>query len=169
MTFRARYRFILLSPLQIEKGTALEITLPDLPLVAIELGAEAHPVGHWAIAKMDGFENEEEARKAGQRLGAALLVAGAVTRLGIDIGFSQSTLQLHSDIHKAVRGQTGRELRFETHGLMVYEKDTVQIVGMDARGTALIGPEAFKERLSNWIEPSSVRDQRLWHRNEGMI
>src|SRR4051812_20893002 len=38
---------------------------------------------------------------------------------------------------------------------MVYEKNTVGIVGMQARGSALISPHAFEERLGSWIDLSS--------------
>jgi hypothetical protein len=160
MTYCARYRFKLISPLQIDKGRPLELAIPGFATVTFEMGEEAYPVGHWVTAKIDGFTTEDEARKAGQQLGDTLLVVGALTKLGIDIGFSRSTLQFHPDIHKAVREKTGQELRTETHGLMVYEKDTVRIVGMQARGSALIGATAFEERLSNWIKPSSALTER---------
>ncbi len=148
MTFRCRYRFKLLSPLHAEKGTPLDLTVPGLGVVTFELGEEAHPVGHWVVAKIDGFATEDEARQAGQRLGDVLLIVGAVTRLGIDVGFSRSTLQFSEAIHAAVREQTGRELRTETHGLMVYKKDSVSIVGMEARGSVLIAPQVLEGRLA---------------------
>jgi len=160
MTFCARYRFKLLSPLQIEKGTPLDVTIPGLPEVTFEMGDEAHPMGHWVTARMDGFETEDEARKAGQQLGDTLLVVGAVTKLGIDVGFSRSTLHFSKEIHAAVREKTGRELRTETHGLMVYEKDKVTIMGLQARGSALICSQEFEKRLAHWIKPSSALTER---------
>ncbi|WP_434618605.1 hypothetical protein [Tabrizicola sp. M-4] len=160
MTYCARYRFKLLSPLQIDKGRPLELAFPGFATVTFEMGEEAYPVGHWVTAKIDGFTTEDEARKAGQQLGDTLLVVGAVTKLGIDIGFSRSTLQFHPDIHKAVREKTGRELRSETHGLMVYEKDTVGIIGMQAHGSVLISPNAFQERLNDWLRPSPLTERQ---------
>jgi hypothetical protein len=124
------------------------------------MGEEAYPVGHWVTAKIEGFDTEYEARKAGLQLGDTLLIVGAVTKLGIDIGFSRSTLQFSKEIHQAVREKTGRELRTEIHGLMVYEKDTVGIVGMQAQGSVLIGTKAFEERLCDWIKPSTALTER---------
>lgn len=160
MTYCARYRFKLLSPLQLEKGRQLELAIPGLAMVTFEMGEEAYPVGHWVTAKIDGFANEDQARKAGQQLGDTLLVVGAVTKLGVDLGFSRSTLQFSAEIHKAVRERTGKELRTETHGLMVYERNTVGIIGMQARGSVSISTTAFEERLSNWIRTSSPLSER---------
>jgi hypothetical protein len=109
---------------------------------------------------MSGFPTEEEARTAGQRLGDALLVVGAVTKLGIDIGFSQSTLQFGAAVHAAMTASTGRELRAETHGLMVYEEDTVIIVGMNAQGHVLLAPQALEERLTTWVGATATLTER---------
>lgn len=160
MTYCARYRFKLLSPLQIERGRPLELAIAGFAAVTFEMGEEAYPVGHWVTAKIDAFTTEDQARRAGQQLGDTLLVVGAVTKLGIDIGFSRSTLQFHPDIHKAVREKTGQELRTDTHGLTVYEKDTVGIIGMQARGSVLMSPTAFQERLNDWLRPSPLTERQ---------
>lgn len=160
MTFRARYRFKLVSPLDIKNGAPLNVTLPDLPVVTFEMGEEAHPAGHWVIATIDGFETENEARKVGRQLGDTLLVVGAVMKLGIDIGFSRTTQHFSKAVHDAVRAKTGRELRTETHGLMVYEKNTVNILGMQARGSVLIGSQVFAELLDRWTKPSLGLSER---------
>jgi len=161
MSYRARYRFKLLSPIQGAKRSILELIVPGLPSVPFEMGEEAFPVGHWATAKVDGFATVEEAREAGQRLGDTLLIVGAVAQLGIDIGFSRSTLQFGVAVHEAVREQTGRELRAETHGLMIYEKGTVKIIEMQARGSVLISAESFEENLAYWIKmPRTVTERQ---------
>lgn len=160
MTYCARYRFKLLSPLELEKGTLLDVSIPDFSAVTFEMGDEAYPMGHWVTAKINGFETEDEARKAGQKLGDTLLVVGAISKLGIDIGFSRSTLQFSAAIHEAVTKDTGRELRPETHGLMVYKKDTVSIIGFQARGSVLIGTQRFEESVAKWINPISALTER---------
>ncbi len=160
MTYCARYRFKLLSPLQIDKGTPLNVTLPGLAVVTFEMGEQAHPVGHWVTAKIDGLATEAEARKAGQMLGDALLVVGAVAKFGIDIGFSRSTLQFAEVVHAAFREKTGKKLLSEMHGLMTYKKDAVTIIGMQAQGSVLIAPRAFEDRFFEWIKQSSVLTER---------
>jgi hypothetical protein len=56
---------------------------------------------------------------------------------------------------------TGRELRAETHGLMVYEEDTVSIVGMNAQGSDLLAPQALEERLTMWVGATGALTERL--------
>src|SRR3954454_16758898 len=148
MSYCARFRFKILSALQIPDGESLTLTIPRLPPATLEMGQDAFPFGKWAILKMTGFATENEARQAGEWLGNTLLIVGAITKLGIDVGFSRSTLQFSADLHTAMNAQSGRVLRAETHGLMVYEEDTVSIVGVNAQGSVLLGPDALQERLT---------------------
>ena len=161
MTFCARYRFMLLTPLQLDKGEPVDLAIPGLPPVTFEMGQEAHPVGHWAIAQIGGFATEEEARTAGRRLGDMLLVVGAITKLGVDVGFSRpSKMGFGEAVRAAVRKETGKELQGETHGLMVYEEGAVALMHFQARGSALISADAFEKRLGDWAEPSSDLTER---------
>src|SRR5271166_6227526 len=162
MTYCSRYRFMLLTPLQVNKGTPVDVAIPGLPSVTFEMGEEAYPVGHWAIAQIGGFATEEEASKVGRRLGDILLVVGAVTKLGIDVGFSRpSTVQFGEAVRAAIRKETGEELRGETHGFMVYEEEgAVAFMNFQARGSVQISAGAFEERLGNWAEPSSGLTER---------
>ncbi len=161
MTYCSRYRFTLLTPLHVDKGKPVDVAIPGLPAVTFEMGEEAYPVGQWAIARIGGFATEEEARKVGQRLGDILLVVGAVTRLGIDVGFSRlSMIRFGEAARAAVRKETGEELRGETHGLMVYEEGAVAFVHFQARGSVLISADDFEKRLGNWAEPSSGLTER---------
>src|SRR5207253_121623 len=98
------------------------------------------------------FKNEDEARVAGRLLGDTLLVAGAVARIGVDIGFSRSTLQFSEEVHAAVKKETGLELRAETHGLMVYEEDSISIAGVNAHGTVFLAPNMLEQNLKDWID-----------------
>ncbi|WP_201841395.1 hypothetical protein [Microvirga zambiensis] len=160
MTYCARYRFKILSAVQIPDGEALTITVPGLLPATLEIGLDAYPFGKWAVLRMSGFATEEEARIAGRRLGDTLLVTGAVTRMGIDIGFSRSTLQFSAAIHAAVKAESGKELRAETHGLMVYEEDAVAILGMNAQGSVLIAPQVLEDRLTTWVAASAGLTER---------
>lgn len=117
-------------------------------------------MGQWIVAKIEGFESEEQARNAGRQLGDALLIAGAAAKLGIDVGLDRSTIRFSDEVHDAVRTESGRELRPEVHGLMVYEKDTVTIVGIDAQGSSTIKTQALEERLSEWIHCAGTLTER---------
>ncbi len=149
MGYCARYRFKILQPIEIPDPGFVTITIPGLTAARLEIEHEAYPLGHWAILTMAGFETEAEARLAGQRLGDVLLVVGAVKDLGIDVGFSRPpTLQFSTRVHAAVKDATGRELRAEVHGLMVYEQDTIAPIGMHARGQVLLSPSDLENRLA---------------------
>ncbi|MGO4339699.1 hypothetical protein AB4037_32905 [Labrys sp. KB_33_2] len=160
MTYRARYRFKILSALQVPDGESLTFAIPGLPPATLEMGEDAFPFGKWAILKMSGFTTEDEARRAGQQLGDTLLIVGAVTKLGIDIGFSLSTLRFSAEIHGAAKSKTGKDLRAETHGLMIYEEDTVSIVGMTAQGSVLLTADALEERLTAWVGTTGTLTER---------
>ncbi|BBK34116.1 hypothetical protein EDC65_3951 [Stella humosa] len=160
MTYCARYRFKLLSPIQIEKGVPLDLKIPGFSAATVQMGEEVHPIGHWATINIPGFASESEARQAGERLGDALLVVGAVTKFGIDLGMSRSTLQFSDAVCKAVRTETGKSLRSEVHGLMVHEQGAVRIVGMHGRLQGLISLSAFEARLASWACLSSQLTER---------
>jgi hypothetical protein len=150
MSYCFRYRVKMLTPPQIDDGNAITLELPELPLATATVKDDAHPAGKWVIFKACGFETEEAARLAGEQFGDTLLVAGALTKLGIDVGFNRSTLQFSKVIHEAARQAGGRELRAETHGLMTFGKNMVQIRGIDARGSATVSREALQDSLTNW-------------------
>lgn len=57
-----------------------------------------------------GFATEEDAKSAGESLGEALTIVGALERLGIDVGLSQPTLQFSEAVRDAVLKQAGKEL-----------------------------------------------------------
>ncbi|MER9740890.1 hypothetical protein [Mesorhizobium sp. M0187] len=160
MAYCARCRFKILTPLQIAEGASLTVTIPGCPPAVIDVGPDAYPSGQWIVIRMDGFETEDEAFKAGTQLGDVLSIVGAVTRLGIDIGFSRPTLQFSEHVHAAIKAESGKQLRTETHGLMVYEKDAVTIVGMEARGRSTIASDAFVQRLEEWGHATKQLTQR---------
>ena len=160
MTYCARYRFKILSAVQIPDGDPVTVAIPELPPATLHVGPDALPFGQWAVLKMSGFATEEDAWIAGRRLGDTLSVTGALTRMGIDIGFSRSTLQFGAAVHAAVSAKRGKALRPETHGLMIYEEHAVVIAGMSGRLTALIAPRALEERLTKWASASAGLTER---------
>ena len=54
MTYRARYRFKILSAVQIPDGQSLTITLPGFPPATLEMSQDVYPFGKWAVLKMSG-------------------------------------------------------------------------------------------------------------------
>jgi hypothetical protein len=150
MSYCFRYRVRMLVPVKSDGGDAVTLELPELPSLTATVSDDAYPAGRWVIFKACGFETDEAARLAGEQFGETLLVAGALTKLGIDLGFSRSSLQFSKAVHEAVRQVSGRELRTETHGLMTFEENTIQIIGLHARGSTTLSNDAFENQLKSW-------------------
>jgi hypothetical protein len=162
MTYRCRCRFILLSPLAVDNGQPVDVVIPGFPSVTFEMVGEAPPIGHWAIAQIGGFATEEEASGAGRRLEDMLLVVGAVTGLGVNVGLSRPSKAQWSDAARArVREQFGEDLQWETHGLTVYDEGyPVSFTAAQFVLNVKIPADDFEKRLRDWAEPSSGLTER---------
>lgn len=147
MPYCARFRFKLLPQLQLDASTTAVLNVPGFPSAELKIANDASLHGHWAIITIRGFKTKHEAVVAGQKLGDTLSLMGALTRIGIDTGFSRSTLQFSREVHAALEATTGETLRSETHGLMVFEENATRIVGMSATGSLLLNPAVFEEHL----------------------
>ena len=163
MAFCARLRFKILSRLNLKEGSQLSFSLPDIPNLSFEMSGAAFPFGYWVTAFTRGHETEATARSAGERLADALAMMGAVDKLGLDLGFSKSTLGFSAALHDQIRKVTGKELRPETHGLMVYEEDGVQIVGFEACAEVLTDPATLERHLCIWADLAGGVSERQRH------
>lgn len=160
MVYTARYRFKILSALKIDVGAQHTAQIAGLPPVLFEVDSEAFPMGHWITARMRDFASEIEAEEAGRRLGNALRIAGAIHKIGIDIGFDRSTLQFSRSFQAQVEAASGRSLLTDTHGLMTYRTGTVNIVGLNARGSSLFDPKVFSDYVAQWVPHSAKLSER---------
>lgn len=151
MTYCFRYRVRMGTPPQIETDKHITLDMPGFPVVKVSVQGAASGVGTWVVYKGCGFDTEAAARHAGMLFGEALLLAGSVGKLGVDIGFSRSTLQFSEQIHEAVWRVSGQELRGEMHGLMTFEEDTLCIFGLNAHASVRTSREALQNHLAPWI------------------
>lgn len=141
-------------------GRSTVLELPDFPPLEIFIQHNVSPVGTWVIFKCCQFDSEDEARKAGHLFRDALLIVGAIGRLGVDIGHDRQTLSFSKKIHEGVWQVSKQELRAEMHGLMIYEKGTVAIIRMEARGTVSTGLSALQGQLALWLDKLTVLTER---------
>jgi hypothetical protein len=148
------------TPPDIKPGMKDTLTLPALPDTIVEVVGPAHPMGTWVTFRAWGFDTEDAARAAGEKLGDALTMVGAIEKLGIDLGFSRSTLRFSQDVLDAMRRVDGRETRTEVHGLMTYQKDTVRIIGTDARGSATIATGQLQSHVARWLPGATPLTER---------
>ncbi|KCZ88019.1 hypothetical protein HJA_10570 [Hyphomonas jannaschiana VP2] len=84
---------------------------------------------------------------------------GAVGRLGVDVGFSRSTLQYGEEIHKIIREQFELELRSEVLGLMIYEDGNAAIMGMSASVVVETDLAPLETGMRHWYSISDQMNQ----------
>lgn len=106
------------------------------------------------------YPTEDAAREAGDRLLDALLISGALGYLGIDVGTSTATLSFGKMIHDAIRKDTGRELRADLWGMMVYENDTVEIRGVHMEAFTSTSAQSLATHLTKWCEARTTMTDR---------
>lgn len=160
MPYTARLRVRMLTPPEIADGYAVLAQIVGLGDVQIELQPEDPEPGRWVVFKMTSFATLEEATRAGKRLSDTAVLTGAIHRLGVDAGFSRSTASFSKEVREQIFANTGRDLRTETHGLMVYEEGTVQIVGISGYGKSSCKADALEINLSAQCAFSSALTDR---------
>lgn len=138
---------------KIPEGGTASLILPGFPVVVVSKSEAAPGLRTWVSFKCCGFATAMEAQIAGQKFGDALSATGAIDKLGVDVGFSRSTLQFSNEIHDSVRRTSGRELRAETHGLTTWEEGTVVCIGLNVHAFCTISPEAFETHVAEWCKP----------------
>jgi ribosomal protein S13 len=109
---------------------------------------------------MRGFANEALADAAGRQLAAGLLASGALGNLGIEVGFDRASLQFSASVQDEVLKKTGRELRGDYFGLMVYRQDSVTIATLEAHGFASTSAQSIQEHLTRWAGFGSTMSER---------
>jgi len=145
-------------PLQIVDPVLLN--LPGFrPLELVQL-SDGRGTPGWFAIKACGFETEIAAREEGKRFGAALLLAGAIEQVGIDMGFDRSDMTFFEGFRSATKRSTGRELLADVHGLMTFEQDTVAIAWQEMMFRVTLSVEGFQGRLATWLNYSRVTDRQ---------
>jgi hypothetical protein len=161
MSMCFRYKVRMATLVEIPEGGTATLVLSDFPEVIVSKFQAGSASITWVIFQCCGFATAEAAQVAGQRFGDILSTAGVLARLGIDIGFSRSTLQFRDEVHEAFRRQMGRELRADTHGLTTHEEGTVITTGLDARGSGTIPPKHLEMSMAEWCKPALSLTERL--------
>ncbi len=152
LPFCFRYRVRMAIPPQVSGDDQVALCFPGLPRIDFSVQTdESSLIGKWVIFRCCGFQTRELADSAGQKFGDALLASGATNKYGIDIGLSRTTTQWSTEIHEAIKRETGRDLRADVHGLMTYEKDSVSIWKVNGRLSATVALKQFNDCLAVWL------------------
>jgi hypothetical protein len=114
----------------------------------------------WLVAMSTGYSTEEDAGQCGETFRNALLLAGALTRLGVDCGFDKQTQFYSREILDGIRKSTGITPRVSFHGLDVYEDDSVSHIGIRMVGNSLIDPLQLQRSLSNYAQIEATLSER---------
>lgn len=159
MPYCFRYRVRMCTPPKADADTEFVLNLPGFPDVNVSVIGTAHPIGSWVKFCACGYASEDAARNAGAKLGEALAMAGAVEKLGIDLGFSRTTQQFSKEVLDAMRSVDGKETRTEMHGLMVYEGQ-INVVGLNIRGDSTIDQARLSDHLRRWLAEANPLTER---------
>ncbi len=113
---------------------------------------------HTFIAR--GFPSEESAKSAGECFTKAVQMYGAITHLGVDVGFNRSAAEFGQNTKDIIREKFDRELRSETLGLMIYKNDSVAIVGINTNLTIEAPIDPLEAGLKDWYSVSEHLSER---------
>lgn len=130
--------------------TEFTLSIAGFPEIETAIIGPAYPSGTWVKFVARKFENENKAQAAGELLGDALAMTGAIDMLGIDLGFSRSTVQYSDQVREAMQRAAGREVRSEVHGLMTYE-GRINIVATEMRGSSTVDCSHLERQLNRWL------------------
>jgi len=162
-TYGLRLRFNLPSDSSIEvKSTELELLrLADgRPLTLHALSADSIAECAKLSVRAGGFASEEEARAYAQRVRNALLICGATTQIGIDVGQDKAT----SRVGKALRARwrkEGKRLLDDVHGTSVFPEDRpVRFISARARVVRGYGAEKFVGQFRRAFEAAPELSSR---------
>ena len=149
-TYRYRIRFFVhfVGVIQQEQKF-FEFELPNgeiLKLICVD--EDEISKGKEFILSSGGFQSEEEARLRGAKIKTALLVSGAVLRIGIDAGKDIASARMSTHVKERIFEEHGVKIIDNVHGLSVYsEKDPVQTFSMSAVG--LVSPASAVDFLAS--------------------
>lgn len=168
MTYTTRLRARLLAGLFFPEGDRISVSgmppievaatpaSPEDAFVAREMGG---PMDYTFIAR--GFATEEEAQNAGERLRDALLLAGALEGVGVDVGSGPPTLSFSQAVQDAMsKASGGRAILSDGLGLTVYQNDSVQFIGAKAYGTVSHDVRWLGHKLEGWLASATMLSER---------
>lgn len=154
-TYGLRLRFNLPSDSNIqEKSTELELLqLPDgRPLTLHALSADSIADCAKLSVRAGGFASEQEARACAQRVRNALLICGAITQIGIDVGQDKAASRLGDAVRDRWRKE-GKRLLDDVHGISVFPEDLpVRFVSGWARVVRGLRAEEFVGQFRRALE-----------------
>lgn len=121
----------------------------------------------WVIFGSGGFETEELAREAGERLKDAVLIAGLACRLGIDVGNDTPSAWVQEEFARA-NGFLNADERLvqNIHGLtIVIDDDKNRTLVVEGAGRVLASPDKLSEAL---VELGAEPHENLRGANAGV-
>lgn len=129
---------------------------PEEDFAARALG---RPMNYTFIAR--GFPTEDEAQHAGERVRDALLLAGALDGIGVDVGSRAPTLDFSKAAKDAMsKAVGGRAILSDGLGLTVYEDGTAQFIGATAYGTVSHDVRWLGMKMSDRFESAKRLTER---------
>jgi len=156
-SFRLRVR---MATAPLFEGEPIVLTFPRFSEVSVSYERDDARLGKWVIFTAGGYFDEAGAISAGQQFSNALVLAGAIGRVGVDMGYNRSTLRFSKQVHEAVKEIDGAELRAEVHGLTTFEEGAVQFISMSATATVSSPTGALNGMIAVWLDLGIILTER---------
>lgn len=114
----------------------------------------------WFVAHSAGYATEQEARDQGEIFRTALILSGALNRLGIDCGFDKKTLSFSPELMKAMEAVGPTRISF--HGLDVFEDNGPVYLEFKAKGSVLVDKTQLETHIGdNALLGASLTERQL--------
>jgi hypothetical protein len=160
-TYRARFRFRVLTKLRIEKKEhRIKVGERDVVL-SPQLPSDRICDSDWLIMNARGFSSETEARVFAHKLRAAANLSSVACRYGIDSGIELPTSGLGQTVKDHLKDADGIIVRDNVHGVDVCLDDqNVRYVSLNIKASVLQGPEPFLGDLCVFFDVADCASQK---------
>lgn len=162
--FNFRLRFF------VPKGTELKLDAPEaeLPPATPNTSLTLKPLFSETIKGAErlyitgkGFSSESAAAIAGLRTKAALLLASAESRIGVNCGRDKVTLQFSEEIKKELELDAGVKLHDDVHGLYIYpDEGNDRFISMKGEMTVGRSADRFLASFENFSSQAPTLSDR---------
>lgn len=162
MSFRVRFRFRVLKPLDIAEREH-RFSLAGREVRVSSLADQAIRDSEWLVMNAGAIESEQAARDFAARLRSAAELVSAAIRLGIDVGRDLPTSGLGAELREHLRAVEGVDYRGNVHGVDVFEDSpNVRFLNVTANAMVLAAPRPFFEQLGSFLNdvPNMSREAR---------
>ncbi len=129
----------------------------------VSLSNTAINMARWLGIQGEGYKSDEEARAAGLRAKASLMLASATRKFGVNCGEDERIGWVHKSIKDEIRDKEGVTVLDAVHGLVVYEDvGPVKFIRVEAHAQVGRQPEGLVAAFDDFLamEPNLTEEEK---------